>query len=147
MVELLKRRDVAAALISAGGSTIYGFGSPPGAAAWTVALQDPTDSRKTAFTLALKDRSLSVAGGSEKSFEADGVRYSHIMDPRTGRPAQGVLSVAVLTTTGTAGDALDNAFFVLGPEHSRAYLHRLHDTEVIFFMPDASHGWRVVRER
>ena len=72
----------------------------------------------------------SVAGSSEKSFEADGVRYSHIMDPRTGRPAQGVLSVAVLTTTGTAGDALDNAFFVLGPERSRAYLHRLHDTEV-----------------
>ena len=74
------------------------------------------DSRKTAFSLALKDRALSVAGSSEKSFEADGVRYSHIMDPRTGRPAQGVLSVAVLTTTGTAGDALDNAFFVLGPE-------------------------------
>ena len=147
VVELLKRRDVTAALISAGGSTIYGFGSPPGAAAWTVALQDPTDSRKTAFTLALKDRALSIAGSSEKSFEADGVRYSHIMDPRTGRPAQGVLSVAVLTTTGTAGDALDNAFFVLGPEHSRTYLHRLRDTEVIFFMPDVSHGWRVVRER
>ncbi len=69
------------------------------------------------------------------------------MDPRTGRPAQGVLSVAVLTTTGTAGDALDNAFFVLGPEQGRAYLHRLHDTEVIFFLPDASHGWRIVREK
>ena len=147
VVELLERRDVAAALISAGGSTIYGFGSPPGAAAWTVTLQDPIDSRKTAFTIALKDRAVSVAGGSEKAFETDGMRYSHIMDPRTGRPAQGVLSVAVLTTTGTAGDALDNAFFVLGPEQSRAYLRRLHDTEVIFFMPDASHGWRVVRER
>jgi len=147
VVELLKRREVAAALISAGGSTIYGFGSPPAAAAWTVTLQDPTDSRNTALTLGLKDRALSVAGGSEKSFEAGGVRYSHIMDPRTGRPAQGVLTVAVLTATGTAGDALDNAFFVLGPEQSRAYLHRLRDTEVIFFMPDASHGWRVVRER
>ena len=147
VVELLKRREVAAALISAGGSTIYGFGSPPAAAAWTVTLQDPTDSRNTALTLGLKDRALSVAGGSEKSFEAGGVRYSHIMDPRTGRPAQGVLTVAVLTATGTAGDALDNAFFVLGPEQSRAYLHRLRDTEVIFFMPDASHGWRVVWER
>jgi FAD:protein FMN transferase len=147
VVELLKRREVAAALVSAGGSTIYGFGTPPGAAAWTVTLLDPTDSRKTAFTLGLKDRALSVAGSSEKSFEADGVRYSHIMDPRAGRPAQGVLSVAVLTTTGTAGDALDNAFFVLGPEHSREYLNRLHDTEVIFFLPDASHGWKTVREK
>ena len=147
VVELLKRRGVAAALVSAGGSTIYGLESPPAAAAWTVTLQDPTDSRKTAFSLGLKDRALSVAGSSEKSFEADGVRYSHIMDPRTGRPAQGVLSVAVLTTTGTAGDALDNAFFVLGPEQGRAYLHRLHATEVIFFLPDASHGWRIVREK
>jgi FAD:protein FMN transferase len=146
VVELFKRREVAAALISAGGSTIYGYGSPPAAAAWTVTLQDPADSRKAAFTLALKDRALSVAGSSEKSFEADGVRYSHIMDPRTGRPAQGVLSVAVLTTTGTAGDALDNAFYVLGPEHSRAYLHRLHDTEVIFFLPDARRVWTVVRQ-
>jgi thiamine biosynthesis lipoprotein ApbE len=57
-----------------------------------------------------------------------------------------VLSVAVLTATGTAGDALDNAFFVLGPEQSRAYLHRLRDTEVIFFMPDASR-WRSRRRR
>ena len=44
-----------------------------------------------------------------------GLRYSHIMDPRTGSPVQGVLGVAVLTNTGTDGDALDDAFFVLGP--------------------------------
>jgi len=146
VVELLKRREVAAALISAGGSTIYAFGSPPAATAWPIALQDPSDSRKTAFTLGLKDRALSIAGSSEKSFEADGVRYSHIMDPRTGRPAQGVLSVAVLTSTGTAGDALDNAFFVLGPEHSRAYLNQLPGTEVIFFVPEATRGWTAIRE-
>jgi FAD:protein FMN transferase len=146
VAELLKRREVAAALISAGGSTIYALGSPPTAPAWTVMLQDPTDSRKTAFTLGLKDRALSIAGSSEKSFEADGVRYSHIMDPRTGRPAQGVLSVAVLTTTGTAGDALDDAFYVLGPEHSRAYLNQLPGTEVIFFVPEATRGWTAIRE-
>jgi thiamine biosynthesis lipoprotein len=153
---LLKRRHVAAALISAGGSTIYGLGAPPGADGWDVELQDPIDSRKSAFAITLKDRALSVAGSSEKAFEAGGLRYSHIMDPRTGKPAQGVLSVAVLAATGTAGDALDDAFFVLGPERSRGYLHRLHDTEAIFFLPasagpDAEHasakGWRVVREK
>ena len=153
---LLKRRHVAAALISAGGSTIYGLGAPPGANAWDVDLQDPIDSRKSAFAIALKDRALSVAGSSEKAFEAGGVRYSHIMDPRTGKPAQGVLSVAVLAATGTAGDALDDAFYVLGPERSRGYLHRLRDTEAIFFLPasadpEAEHasakGWRVVREK
>ena len=147
VVDLLRRRQIAAALISAGGSTIYGLGAPPGADGWEVVLQDPIDPRKTAFTFTLKDRALSVAGSSEKAFEAGGVRYSHIMDPHTGRPVQGVLSVAVLTDTGTAGDALDDAFFVLGPERSRAYLTRLHDTEAIFFLPDAHGGWRVVREK
>jgi thiamine biosynthesis lipoprotein len=144
---LLRRRHVAAALISAGGSTIYGLGAPPGADGWEVKLQDPLDARRIAFAIELKDRALSVAGTSEKAFESGGVRYSHIMDPRTGRPVQGVLSVAVLASSGTAGDALDNAFFVLGPERSRSYLHRLHNTEAIFFLPDARGGWSVVREK
>jgi FAD:protein FMN transferase len=147
VVELLRRRHVAAALISAGGSTIYGLGAPPGADGWEVKLQDPIDSRKTAFAIRLKDRALSVAGSSEKAFEAGGIKYSHIMDPRTGRPAQGVLSVVVLASNGTAGDALDNAFFVLGPERSRSYLSRLRGTEAMFFLPDSSRGWTVVRER
>ena len=147
VVGLLRRRQIDAALISAGGSTIYGLGAPPGAGGWEVMLQDPVDHRKTAFAIDLKDRALSVAGSSEKAFEAAGVTYSHIMDPRTGRPAQGVLSVAVLAGRGTAGDALDNAFFVLGPERSRAYVNRLPDTEVFFFLPDESHGWTVVHQR
>jgi thiamine biosynthesis lipoprotein len=135
VVHVLKQRQIAAALISAGGSTIYGLGAPPSRDAWDVAIQDPIDSRKTALTVHLKDRALSVAGSSEKWFEAGGVTYSHIMDPRIGRPAQGVLSVAVLANSGTAGDALDNALFVLGPEGSRAYLKRLSGTEVFFFLP------------
>ena len=63
------------------------------------------------------------------------------MDPRSGLPVQGVLSVAVLTTTGTAGDALDNALFVMGPERSRAYLKTLpaHGGDLL----PAGHGSRV----
>jgi FAD:protein FMN transferase len=117
----------------------YGLGAPPGRDAWDVAIQDPVDPRKTALTVRLKDRALSVAGSAEKSFESGGVTYSHIMDPRTGKPAQGVLSVAVLTDSGAAGDALDNAFFVLGPESSRAYLKKLPETEAVFFLPAKSH--------
>jgi len=54
-----------------------------------------------------------------------------------------MLSVAVLTSTGTAGDALDDAFFVLGVEASRAYLNQIADTEVFFLLPDGK-GWRTV---
>jgi thiamine biosynthesis lipoprotein len=144
VVGLLRQRRITAALVSAGGSTIYGIGAPPERDGWDVMIQDPIDPGKIALTVQLKDRALSVAGTSEKWFEAAGVRYSHIMDPRTGRPVQGMLSVGVLATSGTAGDALDDAFFVLGPERSQPYLNRLPETEVFFFLGDATRGWKLV---
>ena len=134
-VSVLRSRNVAAALVSAGGSTIFGLGAPPGRRGWDVKVQDPLDPRRVALTVRLKNRALSVSGSAFKSFESGGVRYSHVMDPRTARPVPGRLAVAVLTETGTAGDALDNAFFVLGVEKSRAYLKRLPPTEVVFFEP------------
>src|SRR5204862_5122238 len=115
------------------------------------AIQDPIHAGKIATTLQLKDRALSVAGTSEKFFDAGDVRYSHIMDPRTGSPVQGVLSVAVLTSSGTAGDALDDAFFVLGPERTRPLLNQFAGAEAVFFLPGtvhggAAHAWTMVHE-
>jgi FAD:protein FMN transferase len=143
MVEILRRRSVAAALINAGGSTLYGLGAPPNHDGWDVDLQDPIDARKVARVVRLRDRALSVSGSAEKFFEVNGVRYAHIMDPRTARPAQGILSVAVLTPTGTAGDALDNVFFVQGEAGSRRYLERLPATEVFMFLPATGGTWTV----
>ena len=144
-VALLRRSGVAAALVNAGGSTIYGLAAPPGREAWDVDVQDPLGGDRVALTVPLKDRALSVAGRAEKSFEKDGVVYSHIMDPRTGRPVQGVLSVVVLTGTGTAGDALDDAFFVAGVERTRSALAERPGTEAIFFLPDQERRWTMVR--
>jgi FAD:protein FMN transferase len=144
---LLRDRQVASALISAGGSSIYAMGAPPGRDGWEVTIQDPLDPQKTALTVQLRDRAISVAGGAEKSFDSSGVIYSHIMDPRSGRPVQGMLSVAVLARSGVAGDALDNAFFVLGPDGSRDYLRRLTGIEAFFFMPAAPRAWTVVHRR
>jgi len=144
VVEILRSRGVDSALISAGGSSIYGLGAPPGRDGWRIDIQDPLDPRKVAREVSLKNRALSVAGSSEKSFEAGAVRYSHIMDPRTGRPVQGMLTVAVLTDTGTDGDALDDALFVLGPAKSVPYLKRHPDAEALFFVPDGARGWTLV---
>jgi thiamine biosynthesis lipoprotein len=144
VVDLLRARHVTAALVSAGGSTIYALGTPPGEEGWSVSVQDPLHADKTALTLRLKDRSLSIAGRSEKSFEVNGVTYSHIMDPRTAQPVQGMLTVAILSATGTIGDALDDVFFVQGVDKSRAYLARLSDVEAYFFRPDGQHGWTLL---
>jgi FAD:protein FMN transferase len=146
VAELLRARHVTAALVSAGGSSVYGIGSPPGRGAWEVKIQDPVDASKVALSVALKDASLSVAGSSEKSFVANGVTYTHIMDPRTGQPVQGMLSVAVVTPSATAGDALDDAFFVLGTAASAKYLRRLRDVAVWFFLPAPNRSWSVVEK-
>jgi FAD:protein FMN transferase len=144
-VRLLKSRGIERALVSAGGSTIYGLGSPPDSAGWEIKIQDPIDQRKIAATISLNNRALSISGSYEKFFEVDGVRYSHIMDPRTGLPVQGVLSVAVITETGTSGDALDNVFYVLGVEMSRKLIDRYPVTEAIFFLPDSGRDWKLIR--
>ena len=145
-VDLLRRRGIRSALVNLGGSSVYGLGAPPGAEAWQVAVQDPTAPGRTAESVALRDRALSVSGGYARCFEKDGVSYSHIMDPRTGRPVRGVLSVAVLSASATDGDALDNVLFVQGLERARAFvasLPREPATSVLFFLPTAGTGWRL----
>jgi thiamine biosynthesis lipoprotein len=146
-VAVLKQHGVTSALVSSGGSTIYAMGAPPGKPAWTIEVQDPVERNRIATTVLLKDKSLSVSGSYEKFFELDGVRYSHVMDPRTGRPVQGVLSVAVITDDGTSGDALDNVFYALGVERSSARLKNFSANEVIFFLPESGERWRMVRIR
>ncbi len=145
VVSLLRARGVASALVNLGGSSVFGLGAPPGQDGWEVEIQDPTDASKTALTVSLRDRALSVSGAYGRSFEQDGVTYSHVLDPRTGRPVQGVLSVAVLSDTGTAGDALDNVLFVLGPEAGRPHVRRVPAAEAFVFLPKPGGGWTLVR--
>ena len=138
---ILRRAGVNSALISAGGSSILAIGHPPGQSAWTVSLQDPYGLGSPAHEVQLRDEALSVSGSAEKFFVLNGRRYSHIMDPRTGHPVESVLSVAVISQTGTDGDALDNAFFVLGPGRTRALKRRYPVREVIFFLPHPTKRW------
>ena len=146
VVAVLRRRGVASALVNLGGSSVYGLGTPPGAAGWEVEIADPRTPDRRATSVSLRDRALSVSGGYARFFEKDGVQYSHIMDPRTGWPVQGVLSVAVLSASATDGDALDDVLFVQGLERARAFVGRLPRsarTSVYFFLPTAGAGWRL----
>jgi thiamine biosynthesis lipoprotein len=145
VVSRLRQRGIASALVNLGGSSVYGLGAPPGGSAWEIGIQDPADPAKTALTVPLRERALSVSGGYARFFEKDGVTYAHIMDPRTGQPVQGLLSVAVLTDRATDGDALDNVLFVQGFEAASAALARLPSTESLFFVPSRGRKWTLVR--
>lgn len=114
-VAILKDNGIQAALVSASGSSIYGLGAPPGEPqGWEVRIRHPKDETQTVETLRLKDQSLSTSGSYEKFFVAEGKTYSHIMDPRTGYPAVGMLSVSVLAAKTLDSEAWTKPFFILG---------------------------------
>ncbi len=129
MVDVLRRDGIKTALVSAAGSSIYAMNAPPGEPGWKVEIRDPKDERKTAQSVELKDESMSTSGNYEKFFEADGKIYSHIMDPRTGYPAPGMLSVSVIAPRTLDSEAWAKPFFINGrawaskhrPEGLRAY--------------------------
>jgi FAD:protein FMN transferase len=115
MVDVLKESGIASALVSAGGSSIYALGTPKdGPQGWEIKIRDPKNARKTVAEVYLKNQSLSTSGSYEKFFEAEGKIYSHIMDPRTGYPAQGMLAVSVITPTTLDSEAWTKPYFILG---------------------------------
>ncbi len=119
---LLREAGVKAALLASGSSSIYAVGAPPGKAGWTVRVPDPLDRSRALSEVVLKDRSLSTSGNYEKFFRVGGRTYCHIMDPRTGRPVEGVLQTTVTAPAAIDSDALSTAVFVLGPERGARLL-------------------------
>lgn len=134
VVDLLRESGVHAAFISAGGSTLYGLGAPPGSAGWPVEIPDPRVPGSIAATLLLHDTSLSTGACTEKFFVQNGHRFCHIFDPRTLMPVEGVLQSTVIAPSATDSDALSTVVFVLPPEQSREVLRGLQGTEAILFL-------------
>ena len=114
MVEILKQEGINSALITAGGSSIYAIGAPPGKPGWDVVIRHPRDRNIAVATLALKDQSMSTSGNYEKFFRVGRRIYSHIMDPRTGFPAQGMYSVSVVTPRCIDSEAWAKPYYILG---------------------------------
>lgn len=134
-VEILRSNGITAALVSSGTSSIYALGAPPEQRGWTVTVRAPYDPHQAGDVFHLQNYSLSTSGSYEKFFKIRGRTYCHIMDPRTGRPVEGMLSTAVLAPSTTASDALSTSFFVLGPEGSRKYLAAHANLAVVFYRP------------
>ena len=111
-VRLLRNDGVQAALLSAGSSTIYGLGTPPGKRGWRVKVPDPVRPHGTVARVLLRNTSLSTASCAEKHFVFAGRLYCHIMDPRLLRPVEQRLQATVIAPSATDSDALSNVVFV-----------------------------------
>ena len=131
MVDVLKHNGIRTALIAGSASSIYGLGAPPGEArGWKILIRDPHDPRKTVAEVFLRDESMSTSGSYEKFFRAEGKMYSHLMDPRTGYPAQGTSAVSVVAPRTLDSEAWTKPFFINGRQW--AARHKPKDFRVFF---------------
>src|SRR5262245_57565369 len=108
-----------AALLSAGSSSFRAIGG--GINGWTVGVRHPGDRERRLAIVRLRDVALSTSGGEEQFFEYEGKRYGHIIDPRSGMPADRVASVTVIAPAAALTDALATALYVGGPDLAEAY--------------------------
>lgn len=136
VAELLVDRGVENALISAGASTVYALGSPPDEDAWAVGIRSPVNQCERITSVLLKNQALSTSGSHERFVEIDGRRYSHLIDPRTGRPAEGLLLASVIAADPVEGEALSTAFFILGLEKAQEYCEAHPDVGAILVRED-----------
>jgi thiamine biosynthesis lipoprotein len=115
--EILREAGVTRALLHGGTSTVYGIGAPPDQEGWKVAIAgspDESESQSIA-TVLLRDSALSVSAVWARSFEAEGKKFGHVIDPRTGRPVNNAVLAAVALPSATETDALSTALLVVGP--------------------------------
>ena len=135
MVDVLRRQNVQSALVSAGGSSIYGLGAPPDTPpGWRITIRAPDTPHATAADVLLRNASLSTSGSYAKFFRAEGRTWSHIIDPRTGYPARGVSSVSVVAPRTIDSEAWTKPYFINGRAWTAA--HKPEDVRV-FFCDDA----------
>lgn len=115
------RGRVASVLLNAGGSSFYAVGAGVRNEGWSVGLRDPRNKTRRLATLRLRDCALSTSGSEEQYFEQDGRRYGHIIDPRSGWPAQRMTSVSVVAQSAAISDALATAFYIGGTDVAETY--------------------------
>jgi len=122
MADVLKENGIRSALISGGGSSIYAIGNPPQEPqGWKVNIKNPKNTSKSVASVFLKNESMSTSGNYEKFFFAEGKMWSHIMDPRTGYPSMGMLSVSVVTPQTIDSEAWCKPYYILGREWTQKH--------------------------
>jgi thiamine biosynthesis lipoprotein len=128
--EEMKRAGARGGVVALSGD-IKAFGSLPDAAGFPVGIKHPRKEGAVIAVIDLQDEAISTAGDYERFFERDGVRYHHILDPQTLRPARACQSVTVIGKEGVLVDGLDTGIFVLGPERGMALVERLAGVEAV----------------
>lgn len=140
VTELLRDAGVTSAMVSLGGN-IQCLGAKPDGSPWNIGIRDPFGEELYA-TVRVTDKAVITSGGYERYFEDPETHniYRHILDPRTGFPAEkGLSSVSIVTSDGTLGDGLSTALYIMGLEDATAYWQTHREAfEAVFITDDGT---------
>ena len=128
------------ALVDLGGN-VFALGLPEGREAWTVGVRDPLDPDGLLGRFAMVNRAAATSGAYARYVEIEGRRYGHVLDPTTGRPAEGLLAVTVACRSATLADGLSTTLFVLGPEAATRLLREHYpNVDAVLVLPAVGDG-------
>ena len=116
--------------------TVFALGSVYGKKSWKIGIHDPRNKGKLLKSFELNDRAISTSGNYERFFEIGGKRYSHIINPVTGEPCQGIISVTVVADSAEKADALSTAIFVMGEKNGLTLAKSIKDIKVLILKED-----------
>ena len=157
LVDKLEQAGCTSGLVDLGTSSVYAIGSKPDGSPWRVGLRDPKDSMSSlACVVEVCDEVITCSGLYDQEFELDGQKYWHILDPKTGYPAQtDMLGVTLIGTDPMQGDALSTTLSVMGIEEGSAWVEKNHPEIAAMFVDQSdeatfangfeSHGYMAVK--
>ena len=140
VAETMRANGACRALLSAGRSSLLAIGQH--GRGWSIDLVSPRRPAPLARVW-LRDAALGTSGAGTQFATIDGKRYGHVIDPRSGEPADGILSASVICSSATDADALSTAFFVGGPTLAQRYCEQ-HPGVLALLTPDDDSGTTLV---
>lgn len=121
IMQVFADNGVTSGIVSLGGN-VQALGCKPDGSKWRVAVQDPNDEGENFAVVEIADEAVITSGGYQRYFEEDGATYHHIIDPRTGYPADsGVISSTIISHDGTLADGLSTSLFIMGVDDALDY--------------------------
>lgn len=136
VMKVFAKNGVTSGIISLGGN-VQTLGTKPDGSLWRVGIQDPNDPDSLFAVVEVSDEAVITSGAYQRYFEQDGIHYHHIIDPRTGYPANnGLISVTIISPDGTLADALSTSLFIMGPEKAAEFWQNHKDQFDAILMTD-----------